>query len=123
MLTFVFISIAVLFYFLPAIICIIRSHLNATAIFMTNLLLGWTVVGWVVALIWSFTNNPVPTARHPMKLLKIILALTILLASLAISTAVRTHAPKTSAAATAPAEAPPAVRTGVPVPADELLGN
>lgn len=123
MLVLAIISAAILFYFLPSIICIGRSHLNAPAIFMTNLLLGWTGIGWIAALIWSFTNHPAPVAaRHPMKLLKLILALTILLALLVISTAVHTRTPHNNTAA-APVTAPSVVRMGVPVPADELLGK
>ena len=40
-------------YFLPAIIGGARHKRNATAIFALNLLLGWTVIGWIIALIWS----------------------------------------------------------------------
>lgn len=42
-------------HFLPSIIALARGHHNGFAIFLTNLLLGWTVIGWVVALIWSTT--------------------------------------------------------------------
>lgn len=41
--------------FLPTMIALLRGHHNSFAIFLTNLLLGWTVVGWIIALIWSFT--------------------------------------------------------------------
>ena len=39
--------------FLPTIIAIARRHRNALAIFLVNLLVGWTGIGWVVALVWS----------------------------------------------------------------------
>jgi hypothetical protein len=42
-------------YFLPVIIAINRGHPNALAIALVNLLLGWTFLGWVIALIWSVT--------------------------------------------------------------------
>ncbi|WP_429911133.1 superinfection immunity protein [Glycocaulis sp.] len=42
-------------HFLPTIIAVARGHHNGFAIFLTNLLLGWTLIGWVVALIWSTT--------------------------------------------------------------------
>ena len=29
------------------------------AIFLTNLFFDWTVIGWVAALIWCSTTNPV----------------------------------------------------------------
>ena len=52
-------SIAIILYFIPNWIACIRKHPNANAIFTTNLLLGWTFIGWVVSLIWSLTAiNP-----------------------------------------------------------------
>jgi len=42
-------------YFLPTLIAAFRSHHQTVAIFATNLLLGWTVLGWIAALIWSLT--------------------------------------------------------------------
>lgn len=50
-------AIAVSLYFVPAIVAAVRRHRNAGAIFLTNLLLGWTLLGWAVALIWSATAN------------------------------------------------------------------
>lgn len=41
------------FYFLPTLIAFLRNHKNKLAIFLLNLLLGWTVLGWVGSLIWS----------------------------------------------------------------------
>ena len=43
------------FYFLPTMIALARRHQNGLAIFMLNLLLGWTMFGWIVALVWAFT--------------------------------------------------------------------
>jgi hypothetical protein len=48
-------------YFLPSLIAFLRGHLSAIAILITNLVFGWTGIGWLVALIWSFTGN---TARN-----------------------------------------------------------
>jgi len=47
--------VGVLMMFLPTLIALLRGHHNAFAIFLTNLLLGWTVIGWLIALIWSTT--------------------------------------------------------------------
>lgn len=44
--------IAVL-YFLPTLIAFIRHHKNSLAVFLLNLLLGWTGLGWIVSLVWS----------------------------------------------------------------------
>ena len=38
-------------YFLPTLIAFLRQHKNKLAIFLLNLLLGWTVLGWVVSLV------------------------------------------------------------------------
>ena len=46
----------ILLYMLPSVIALARSHLNKFAIFWLNLLLGWTVFGWIAAFIWSLTN-------------------------------------------------------------------
>ena len=49
--------VAVLLYFLPTVVALIRGHLSALAIFLLNLFLGWTLIGWIIALIWSCTGN------------------------------------------------------------------
>jgi predicted membrane protein len=59
----VVIGFAAAVYFLPALIG--RSKRNATAIFMLNLFLGWTLIGWVVALVWATTRD----AEQPTTLL------------------------------------------------------
>jgi hypothetical protein len=43
------------FYFLPSIVG--RKKKNALAIFLLNLLLGWSLIGWVVALVWASTKE------------------------------------------------------------------
>jgi hypothetical protein len=43
-------------YFLPTIVGHNKS--NAAAIFLLNLFLGWTFIGWVVALVWASTTEP-----------------------------------------------------------------
>lgn len=42
--------------FLPMIIALLRRHKNVTPIILTNLLLGWTIIGYIIALIWSTSN-------------------------------------------------------------------
>lgn len=53
---FFIIGIGLAFYFIPWIIASGRSHPNTVAIFVLNLFLGWSLIGWVAALIWSFTT-------------------------------------------------------------------
>ena len=40
-------------YFAPAVVAIARRHERRLSVFALNLLAGWTVVGWIVALLWS----------------------------------------------------------------------
>ena len=44
-------------YFLPAFIAYRRRHANRAPILLTTLFFGWTTIGWVIALIWSFSAN------------------------------------------------------------------
>ena len=53
-------ALALAWYLLPTLVAVIRKHHNAMAIFLLNLFLGWSVIGWVVALVWSFTKPPPP---------------------------------------------------------------
>ena len=55
-------AFSVLLYFLPAIIG--RHKRDAAGIFLINLLLGWTVIGWVIALIWACTSEDYPQVRY-----------------------------------------------------------
>lgn len=40
-------------YFYPSMVAHYRGHPNASAIGVLNLLLGWTLIGWVVAMVWA----------------------------------------------------------------------
>ncbi|HWW16306.1 MAG TPA: superinfection immunity protein [Candidatus Dormibacteraeota bacterium] len=40
-------------YFLPSIIALGRNKRDITAIVLLNFFLGWTMIGWVVALVWA----------------------------------------------------------------------
>jgi hypothetical protein len=44
-------------YFLPAILAFGRSKRDAVAILVLNLLLGWTVIGWVISLVWALKED------------------------------------------------------------------
>lgn len=44
-------------YGLPSVVAGLRRHNSGLAIFMLNMLLGWTVLGWIIALVWSCTGN------------------------------------------------------------------
>ncbi|WP_201467092.1 superinfection immunity protein [Janibacter melonis] len=50
-------------YMLPWAIAAVRGNRNTWSVFWVNLLLGWTVVGWVVALVMSIREHRVLGVR------------------------------------------------------------
>lgn len=58
-----YVIFAILFsniYLLPTICAWNRRHRNDRAIFVLNLLLGWTLIGWILAMVWAWTDNVRP---------------------------------------------------------------
>jgi hypothetical protein len=56
MLSFLFLTAL---YFLPSIIG--KDKRDAMGIFLVNLFLGWTLIGWVVAFLWAIAaDRPAP---------------------------------------------------------------
>lgn len=53
----VLILVALAIYFAPFIMAICRDHASLGTLLVVNLLLGWTVVGWIVALIWAASGQ------------------------------------------------------------------
>ena len=49
----VVLAVAAALYLLPTVVAAGRNKRNTGAIFALNLFLGWTAVGWVVALVWA----------------------------------------------------------------------
>ena len=47
--------------FLPTFVAWQRSHPNFWAIVAVNLLLGWSGIGWLAALVWAFVGSPKET--------------------------------------------------------------
>ena len=57
---FPFFGFGFLMYFLPTILAFARNKRDTAAILLLNLFLGWTMIGWVVALVWAVkTDVPV----------------------------------------------------------------
>lgn len=52
-------------YFLPTIFAAVRSHHNALPIFILNLFLGWSGIGWVICLAMACTNLKPPVYPRP----------------------------------------------------------
>jgi hypothetical protein len=57
-------------YVFPSVVAYKRRHRYTEAIFVTNMLLGWTFIGWCVALIWAATAPPRPREEEPTFVLK-----------------------------------------------------
>ena len=51
------ILMGIMLYFIPTIIAILKKKPNKLAISALNFFLGWSIIGWVVALVWSLSNN------------------------------------------------------------------
>ena len=60
---FPFFGLGFLMYFLPSVIGLARSKRDLLAIFLLNLFLGWTLIGWIVALVWAAKADVPVVAR------------------------------------------------------------
>ena len=48
-------------YFLPGVVASYRNHPSMGGIWILNIFLGWTALGWLIALIWAASG------RHPTR--------------------------------------------------------
>jgi Superinfection immunity protein len=60
---FPFFGFGFFFYFLPFIVALARGKRDLLGIFLLNFFLGWTLIGWVVALIWAAKQDVYYVAR------------------------------------------------------------
>lgn len=56
------VAVGLLIYFIPYIVAKQNKKQNAGAIGALNFFLGWTLVGWVVALVWAMSKDAVMPA-------------------------------------------------------------
>jgi predicted permease len=49
-------------YFLPSILAASKGHPHGPPIFLVNILLGWTIMGWLACLVWAAS---LPGERKP----------------------------------------------------------
>lgn len=47
--------VSLILYLLPTIVVLARRKKNVLGPILVNVLLGWTVVGWIAALVWALT--------------------------------------------------------------------
>ena len=53
----IYIVIFICLYLLPGIIAYKKERKNKLAILWATILLGWTGIGWIIALIWALTSE------------------------------------------------------------------
>ena len=51
------VTVLVSCYFMPTIIALVRDTRGAGGVALVNFFLGWTVIGWFAAFIWSCTGK------------------------------------------------------------------
>jgi len=51
---FPFFGFGFVFYFLPSIVALVRGKRDTLSICLLNFFLGWTLIGWIIALVWAF---------------------------------------------------------------------
>jgi len=54
---FLLLLIMLAIYFIPTWVAYSNKKKNAEAISILNFLLGWTFIGWVIALVWAVTKD------------------------------------------------------------------
>jgi T4 superinfection immunity protein len=60
---FPFFGFGFVMYFLPSILALARSKRDLVGIVLLNFFLGWTMIGWVVALVWAVKTDYPLAAR------------------------------------------------------------
>lgn len=54
-------------YLAPTLVAVGRRARFTPAIVGLNILLGWSVIGWLVALVWSVVASPESESEHPRR--------------------------------------------------------
>ena len=49
--------LVLILYFVPSLVALVRVRHNLLAIIALNIFLGWTLVGWVLALVWALSSS------------------------------------------------------------------
>lgn len=58
-----FVAVGLFIYFTPCLVAMRREANADAAIIVLNIFLGWTVIGWVAALLWALSAETVEEAR------------------------------------------------------------
>ena len=65
LLLFVILLVGGAIYFLPTIVASERKIVGVGGVFVLNLFLGWTLLGWVIALAWAAGGAKKEVAKSP----------------------------------------------------------
>lgn len=60
-----FFLFAPMLYLLPSYEAWRRKHDNLMGVVLVNVLIGWTLLGWVIALVWSVMKPPIVAVPVP----------------------------------------------------------
>lgn len=52
-----FVGLVIFAYLLPSFVALQRKHVNTDAICVLNILVGWSFIGWVAALVWALVKS------------------------------------------------------------------
>ena len=61
---FPFFGFGFVLYFLPAIVALMRERHDKLSIFLLNLFLGWSLIGWIIALVWACKSERVVIVQN-----------------------------------------------------------
>jgi len=58
-----YLFVVIVFYLAPAGLAFSRNHTSRWGVFVINLFLGWTLIGWVGALAWAASGSHPPAEK------------------------------------------------------------
>ena len=64
---FPFFGFGFVLYFLPTLVALLREKHDKLSIFLVNFFLGWSLIGWFVALIWACKHDRVGYVQSPQR--------------------------------------------------------
>ena len=56
-----------LVYFLPSLVALGRRNPDINSVFLINLWLGWTIIGWITAIGWALDRRRQSVATVPAR--------------------------------------------------------
>lgn len=65
-----FLFLGLIFYFVPTAVAQYRKAANFTTVLLINIFLGWTAIGWIVALILAFAGDSGEQARRHREMME-----------------------------------------------------